>query len=75
MARNASGCEGGDPEAVYAFLAKEGGVDETCQNYQAKKLTCSAEHICENCSPTKGCYAMGSPAGENKERGRDEEKQ
>lgn len=49
--------------------ADNGAVHETCQNYQAKNLyedfKCDAEGICINCSPGKGCYPMGSPAGEN----------
>ena len=32
------GCDGGDPSDVYPFLHKNGGVHETCQNYQAKNL-------------------------------------
>lgn len=63
------GCEGGDPSDVYPFLAENGGVHETCQNYQAKNLykdfKCDGMGICRNCDPDKGCYAMGSPAGEN----------
>jgi len=59
---NSSGCEGGDPTAVYPYIHTTGIVDETCQNYQAKDLDCSPEHVCVNCSPEKriGCYAMGA---------------
>jgi cathepsin X len=64
---NSNGCEGGDPTAVYPYIHSTGIVDETCQNYQAKDLECTPENVCINCSPKKsiGCYAMGSPAGEN----------
>ena len=67
--QGAGGCHGGDPADVYPFLHEHGGVHETCQNYQAKNLyddfKCDAIGVCRNCDPSKGCYAMGSPAGEN----------
>jgi len=67
--QGAGGCDGGDPSDVYPFLAAEGGVHETCQNYQAKNLykdfKCDPIGVCKNCDPTKGCFPMGSPAGEN----------
>ena len=61
---------GGDPAEVAPFLAREGGVHETCQNYQAKNLypdfKCAAEGVCVNCEPgSKGCHAMGAPRGTN----------
>ena len=63
------GCLGGDPSEVAPFLHQHGAVHETCQNYQAKNLykdfKCDAMGICVNCSPKKGCYPMGAPAGEN----------
>merc|ERR1711871_879868 len=63
------GCLGGDPSEVAPFLAKTGGVHETCQNYQAKNLypdfKCDAIGVCRNCDPSKGCFPMGSPAGQN----------
>jgi len=63
------GCFGGDPAEVYPFVSKNGAVHETCQNYQAKNLyedfKCDAIGICRNCDPHKGCYPMGSPAGQN----------
>lgn len=63
------GCLGGDPADVYPYLHDQGGVHETCQNYQAKDLykdfKCDASGICKNCDPDKGCYPMGSPTGEN----------
>jgi hypothetical protein len=53
---------------VYPYIHANGVVDETCQNYQAKDFplngtaaVCSAEHICINCDPKKGCYPMGAP--------------
>jgi cathepsin X len=67
--QGAGGCDGGDPADVYPFLAANGGVHETCQNYQAKNLykdfKCDGLGICRNCDPKKGCFAMGSPAGQN----------
>lgn len=67
--QGSGGCDGGDPADVYPFLAKEGGVHETCQNYQAKNLykdfKCDAMGVCKNCDPDKGCYPMGTPVGEN----------
>lgn len=30
-----------------------------------KDFKCDAKGTCLNCSPSKGCFAMGSPAGEN----------
>ena len=64
------GCLGGDPADVGPFLGSHGGVDETCQNYQAKNLypdfKCPAEGVCVNCEPgRKGCHAMGQPALQN----------
>lgn len=67
--QGAGGCKGGDPADVYPYLHENGGVHETCQNYQAKNLyddfKCDASGICLNCDPKKGCYPMGSPQGEN----------
>lgn len=63
------GCLGGDPSDVYPYLHTQGGVHETCQNYQAKNLykdfKCDDIGICRNCNPQTGCFAMGSPANEN----------
>lgn len=65
--QGAGGCLGGDPSDVYPFLAKEGGVHETCQNYQAmnlyKDFKCDAIGVCKNCDPKKGCFAMGGEHG------------
>ena len=53
----------------HRYLHENGIVHETCQNYQAKNLykdfKCDAIGICRNCSPKKGCYAMGEPSGVN----------
>jgi cathepsin X len=63
------GCFGGDPADVYPFVHEHGTVHETCQNYQAKNLypdfKCDASGVCKNCDPSKGCYPMGQPAGQN----------
>ena len=64
-AGDSKGCNGGDHTAVYPFYHASGGVDETCQNYQAKNLQCNAEGTCVNCSPDKGCFPMGAPKGLN----------
>lgn len=67
--QGAGGCLGGDPAEVGPYLHENGIVHETCQNYQAKNLykdfKCDAIGICRNCSPKKGCYAMGQPSGVN----------
>lgn len=44
-------CAGGDPAGAYAFIHKNGITDETCQNYQATDLSCTAPHVCRNCAP------------------------
>ena len=65
--QGAGGCDGGDPSDVYPFLAKQGGVHETCQNYQAKNLykdfNCDPIGVCQNCDPKKGCFPMGGEHG------------
>lgn len=68
--QGAGGCYGGDPTEVYPWIEKNGGVHETCQNYQAKNLykdfNCPAIGTCINCEHGgKGCHAMGQPAGQN----------
>jgi cathepsin X len=67
--QGAGGCLGGDPSEVGPYLHDHGIVHETCQNYQAKNLykdfKCDAIGVCRNCAPSKGCFPMGSPAGEN----------
>ena len=64
------GCHGGDPTAVYPYYHDAGGVDETCQNYQAVNLDCATGKnggggVCTNCDPDKGCYPMGDAAHGN----------
>lgn len=44
-------CEGGNPGAVYEYLAKHGIPDETCQNYEAVDGECSPYGVCETCDP------------------------
>jgi cathepsin X len=61
------GCSGGDPTAAYAWMAKNGVTDETCQNYQAEDAICDAFHRCQTCDPpfggnSKGCYGVTPPA-------------
>ena len=61
------GCSGGDPTAAYAWMAKNGVTDETCQNYQAEDAVCDAFHRCQTCDPpfggdSKGCYGVTPPA-------------
>ena len=61
------GCSGGDPTAAYQWILQNGVTDETCQNYQAKDMACSAMHKCQTCEPpfaanNKGCYAIEEPA-------------
>ena len=65
-----AGCEGGDPTSAFAWIAKHGVTDETCQAYTARDGNCDALHRCENCDPPgmspfgkKGaCYAVPAPA-------------
>ena len=52
------GCEGGDPTAAYEWVYKNGIVDNSCSNYQAKDLSCTPEWTCRNCLPMKGCAAV-----------------
>eukprot|EP00163_Fabomonas_tropica_P024897 TRINITY_DN428_c0_g1_i1.p1 TRINITY_DN428_c0_g1~~TRINITY_DN428_c0_g1_i1.p1 ORF type:complete len:620 (-),score=195.54 TRINITY_DN428_c0_g1_i1:527-2386(-) len=60
--QSAGTCDGGDPDAAYAFMKSTGIPDETCQNYQATDLNCTAETTCKNCkpdfsNPKAQCYA------------------
>jgi len=55
------GCEGGDPTAAYSWILENGITDDTCQNYQAKDLTCEAINICMDCNPSTGCFAVENP--------------
>eukprot|EP01065_Artemidia_motanka_P038790 TRINITY_DN47638_c0_g1_i1.p1 TRINITY_DN47638_c0_g1~~TRINITY_DN47638_c0_g1_i1.p1 ORF type:complete len:326 (+),score=113.93 TRINITY_DN47638_c0_g1_i1:62-979(+) len=48
-----NGCMGGDAINVYEYAHASGLPSDTCQNYIAKGngKECTAQHICENCSP------------------------
>jgi cathepsin X len=48
-ANNSSGCEGGDPSAVYLLAYSTGMVDETCTNYEAIDGDCTPFNVCRNC--------------------------
>ncbi len=53
-------CDGGDPDAAYAWIKANGIPDETCAPYQAVDLPCSPENVCKNCGfdlddPSKLC--------------------
>lgn len=50
-------CNGGSPEAAYAFIKNNTIPDESCSPYEAKANECTAIEICKNCWPP-GCYAM-----------------
>mmetsp|Transcript_7903 Transcript_7903/g.11071 ORF Transcript_7903/g.11071 Transcript_7903/m.11071 type:complete len:624 (-) Transcript_7903:153-2024(-) len=69
QSQGAGGCKGGDPADVYPWIHANGAVHETCQNYQAKNLyddfKCDDIGVCQNCVRGKGCFAMGSPSGQN----------
>lgn len=48
---------------VYKWLHEKNGVtDETCQPYQAKTHSCTAEHICKDCQHNGKCHAIENPA-------------
>jgi cathepsin X len=55
-----NGCDGGDPNAAYAWIAQNGIGSETCQNYIAQGLgtECTAIHKCQNCAPSGACVAV-----------------
>ena len=56
----ANGCGGGDAIDVYQYAHKTGLPSDTCQNYVAlgDGQECTAQHICENCSPGKPCTTV-----------------
>eukprot|EP00462_Mataza_sp_D1_P024172 CAMPEP_0175144220 /NCGR_PEP_ID=MMETSP0087-20121206/13988_1 /TAXON_ID=136419 /ORGANISM="Unknown Unknown, Strain D1" /LENGTH=580 /DNA_ID=CAMNT_0016428619 /DNA_START=8 /DNA_END=1750 /DNA_ORIENTATION=- len=60
-ANQTHGCQGGDPTAAFSWIFDNGITDDTCQNYQAKNLDCTAIHTCQNCSPGGGCKAVANP--------------
>ena len=43
---------------VYAYAAKEGIPDQTCQVYEAKNKECNDLNRCRDCDPEKGCFAV-----------------
>jgi len=55
------GCEGGDPTAAYSWIQSNGITDDTCQNYQAKDLSCTPIHVCQTCTPDGACTAVPNP--------------
>jgi len=56
-------CSGGNSHMVYKWMHEKDGVtDETCQPYQAKTMSCSAEHICKDCQHNGKCHAIENPA-------------
>jgi len=56
---NAGTCNGGDSNAANKWVYTNGGVpDITCQQYQAKNMQCTAMNTCQNCDPSKGCFAV-----------------
>eukprot|EP00928_Gymnodinium_smaydae_P072725 TRINITY_DN56027_c0_g1_i1.p1 TRINITY_DN56027_c0_g1~~TRINITY_DN56027_c0_g1_i1.p1 ORF type:complete len:693 (+),score=91.86 TRINITY_DN56027_c0_g1_i1:108-2186(+) len=67
--RGGGSCQGGDTAGAYAYIHSEGVTDETCQNYQARELTCNNMGRCVNCAPNgeKGltwpghCTAVAQP--------------
>jgi cathepsin X len=56
------GCSGGDPRNAYMWISEHNITDETCSPYQAHchntGVGCSAEIMCKNCLPGKGCWAQ-----------------
>lgn len=58
---DAGTCMGGTAIGAYQYVAQSGIPDDTCQVYQAKDLSCSAEHRCINCVGPPGeshCFAQ-----------------
>ncbi|KAK9815670.1 hypothetical protein WJX72_007740 [[Myrmecia] bisecta] len=44
-------CHGGNPYAVYEYIAQTGLPDQTCQNYEAREFECAPYGVCETCDP------------------------
>jgi cathepsin X len=46
------GCsDGGDPAAALKWIHENGIPDETCHNYEAKDMKCTASAVCQDCFP------------------------
>jgi cathepsin X len=54
------GCHGGEAYNAFEWMNKNEVTDETCSIYRARGhdngAKCSQQIMCENCSPTKGCW-------------------
>lgn len=58
---NAGTCNGGNSNTANAWVAKNGIPDLSCQQYQAKNMECTPEHVCQNCDYDTGdCYAVNN---------------
>lgn len=55
-----NGCNGGDSDHAYEWIADHGVGPETCQNYAAAGdgMECTAVNRCENCDPDGNCTAV-----------------
>jgi cathepsin X len=57
-----NGCHGGDQLEAYRYIKENGVPEEGCQRYSATGHdtgnTCTAMDVCENCLPSKGCFAQ-----------------
>jgi cathepsin X len=54
------GCHGGEAYNAFEWMNKNEVTDETCSIYRARGhdngAKCSQQIMCENCSPSKGCF-------------------